>query len=59
MMITKPRNWTFSAIDGSFTADHTNIRALILEMYKIKHKLSESCFKDLFSVVNSNFNLRF
>ena len=27
-------------------------------MYKIKHSLSESCLKYLFSVVNGNYNLR-
>ena len=27
-------------------------------MYKIKHNLSESCLKDLFSAVNDNYNLR-
>ena len=27
-------------------------------MYKIKHSLSESCLKDLFSDVNGNYNLR-
>ena len=37
------------AIDGSFT--------LLLEMYKIKYNLSESCLKDLFSVVDGNYNL--
>ena len=26
-------------------------------MYKIKHNLSESCLKDLFSVVNGNYDL--
>ena len=26
-------------------------------MYKIKHSLSGSCFKDLFSIVNANCNL--
>ena len=47
------------AIDGSFTVQHTNIQTLFLEMYKIKHKLSESCLRDLFSIVNGNYNLRF
>ena len=28
-----------------------------MEMYKIKHGFSESCLKDLFSVVNGNYNL--
>ena len=31
---------------------------LLLEIYKIKHKLSESCLKDLFSVINGNNNHR-
>ena len=31
---------------------------LLLEMYKIKHNSSESCLKDLFNVVNGNYNLR-
>ena len=26
-------------------------------MYKIKHKLSEKCLKDLFSAVSGNYNL--
>ena len=26
-------------------------------MYKVKHNLSESCLKDLFSAVNSNYNV--
>ena len=30
----------------------------LLQMYKTKHNLSESCLKDLFSVINSIFNLR-
>ena len=30
----------------------------LLQMYKIKHNLSESYLKDLFSVTNSIFNLR-
>ena len=46
------------AIDGSFIVHQTNIETLLLEMYKIKHNLSESCLKDLFSVVNGNYNLR-
>ena len=46
------------AIDGSFTIHHTNVQTLLLEMYKIKHNLSESSLKDLFSVVNGNYNLR-
>ena len=49
---------TFSnllAIDGSFTVHHTNIQSLLLEMYEIKHNLSESYFKDLFSIVNGNY----
>ena len=44
------------AIDGSFTVHHTNIQMLLLEMYKMKHNLSESCLKDLFSTVNGNCN---
>ena len=27
-------------------------------MYKIKHNLSESCLRDLFSAENGNYNLR-
>ena len=27
-------------------------------MYKIKHNLSESCLKDLFSAVNDNYKAR-
>ena len=46
------------AIDDSFTVHHTNIQTLLLEMYEIKNNLSESCLKDLFSVVNGNHNLR-
>ena len=30
---------------------------LLLEMYKIKRNLSESCLNDLFSAVNDNYNL--
>ena len=30
---------------------------LLLEMYKIKHNLSEGRLKDLFSVINGNYNL--
>ena len=44
-------------MDGSFTVHNTNIQTLLLEMYKIKHNSSESCLKDLFSIVNSNYNL--
>ena len=44
------------AIDGSFTVHHTNIQTLLLEMCKMKHNLSESCLKDLFSTVNGNCN---
>ena len=40
------------AKDGSYTARHTNIQILLLEMYKIKPNLSESCFKDPFSAIN-------
>ena len=47
------------AIDGSFTVHHTDIQSLLLEMYKVKHNLSASCLKDLFSVVNGNYNLPF
>ena len=46
------------AIDGSFTVHHTNLQTLLLEMYKIQNNLSESCSKDLFSVVNDNYNLQ-
>ena len=45
------------AMDGSFTVRHTNIQTLLLEMYKMKHKLSESCLKDLFSAANGNYNI--
>ena len=31
------------AIDGSFTVHHTNYQTLLLEIYKIKHNLPESC----------------
>ena len=48
----------FLATDGLFTAHHTNIQTLVLEINKIKHNLSELCLKDLFSVVNGNYNLR-
>ena len=47
------------AIDGSFTVHQTNIQTLLLELYKIKHNVSESCLKNLFSVVNGNYNLHF
>ena len=43
---------------GSFTVHHTNIQTLLLEMYKIKQNLSESCLNVLFSAVNDNHNLR-
>ena len=46
------------ARDGSFTIRHTNIQTLLLEMHETKHNLSESCLKDLFSVINCNYNLR-
>ena len=46
------------AIDGILTAHHANIQTLLLEMYKTKHNLSESCLKDLFNVANGNYNLR-
>ena len=53
MTITKPRSRTsLRAKDCSFTVHHTNIETFILKMYKIKHKLSEKCLKDLFSAVN-------
>ena len=40
------------AIDGSFTAYHTNIQTLLLEnINKIKLNLSESCLKDLFRLL--------
>ena len=45
-------------MDGSSTVHHTNIQTLLLEMHKIKHNLSESCAKVLFSAVNGNYNLR-
>ena len=45
------------AIDGSFTVYHTSIQTLLLEMYKIKPYLSESCLKDIFSAVKGNYNL--
>ena len=38
----------FLAKDGSFTAHHTNVQTLLFE----------SCFIDLFSAVNGNYNLR-
>ena len=44
---------------GSFTFYHKNVKTLLLEMYKIKHNISKSCLKDLFSVVNDNYNLRY
>ena len=46
------------AIDGSFTIHQTNIQTLLLQMYKIKHNLSENCLKDLCSIVNGNYNIR-
>ena len=36
----------------------TNIQTLSLEMYKVKHNLHESYLKDLFSAVNSHYNLQ-
>ena len=45
-------------IGGSFTVHHTNIQTLLFELHKTKHILSESCLKDLFGVVNGNYNLR-
>ena len=45
------------AIDSSFTVHHTITQTLLLEVYKIKHKLSENCLKGLFSTVNANYNL--
>ena len=44
--------------DGSFAIHETNIRTLSLEIYKVKHNLSEICLKDLFSAVNGNYNIR-
>ena len=46
-------------IADSFTVHHTNIQMLLLEISKIKHNLSESCLKCLFSAVNGNCNLHF
>ena len=46
------------AIDVSFTVYHTNIKTLLLEMYKIKHNLSERCLEDLFRAINGDYNLR-
>ena len=45
--------------DGSFTVYQTNIQILSLEMYKVKHYLCESCFKDLFNATNSNYKIHF
>ena len=47
----------FLAVGGLFTAHHTNIQTILLEMYKIKHNLPERCLKVLFSVVNGNSDL--
>ena len=59
MTITKPCSRTYlRAKDISFALHHTNIETFILKMYKIKHKLSEKCLKDLFGAVNDNYNLR-
>ena len=46
------------AKDGSFPAQHTSIQTLLFDMDKIKHNLSESCLKDLFSAVYGNYNRR-
>ena len=35
----------------------TNIQTLSLEMYKVKHNVYENCLKNLFSAVNSHYNL--
>ena len=44
-------------VDGPFTVLHTNIQTLLLKIYKTKHNLSESCLKNLFGVVNGNYDL--
>ena len=35
--------------EGVFTIHITNIQTFILDMYKIKHKLSEKCLNDRLS----------
>ena len=40
------------AKDGSLNVHHTNIQTLLPEMCKIKHNLSASSLKDLFSAIN-------
>ena len=49
------------AIDllASFTVPHANVQTILLEIYKIKHNLSESFLKDPFSVVNGSYKFLF
>ena len=41
-----------------FKVHHTNIQTFLLQLYKIKHNLSECSVKDLFSTVIDNHDLR-
>ena len=65
-----PLNWMFCSRSGNSRINKLHERALtliydndetfvleLLEMYKIKHSLSENFLKDPFFIVNSNFNL--
>ena len=45
-------------IDGSLTVLHRNIQTFLLEIREIKHNLSDSFLKDLFSTVYGNYDLR-
>ena len=56
VMITKPRSQTYS--QKMVHLHHRNLQTFLLEMYNIRHNLSESCLKDLFSAVNGNYKLR-
>ena len=44
--------------DCSVSIHHRNLQVLCIEIYKIKNNLSSEVLKEVFKIVNSNYNLR-
>ena len=62
-LINKKWRWLRNLVLGlgkmvNLLSNIQTLQTLLLGIYKIKHNLSESCSKYLFSALNGNYNLR-
>ena len=45
-------------LDNSLSIHHRNIRLLSIELYKVKHNLSNQVMSELFNIGNINYDFR-